>query len=104
MSASDWGNPLSLGSSEGFYYCTSGVELTSAPDAGGESTLIWGLFAEQERTATQRTTFSLARSVNGAQFEPNFEAERGTYVGARSRYVRSFGLDPQGFRRFVPSS
>ena len=109
VSASDWGNPLSLGSSisaflfgrdEGFYYRTSGVELTSAPDAGGESAFIWGLFAEQERTATQRTTFSLARSVNGAQFEPNIEAVRGTYVGGRARYLRTLGLDPQGFRLF----
>jgi hypothetical protein len=109
VSASDWGNPLSLGSSisaflfardEGFYYRTSGVELASAPDAGGESAFIWSLFAEQERTATQRTTFSVARSVYGTQFEPNFPAVRGTYVGARTRYLRTVGLDPQGFRLF----
>jgi hypothetical protein len=109
VSSSDWGNPLSLGSSvsaflfgrdEGFYYRASGVELTSAPDVGGESALTWGLFAERERTATQRTTFSLARSVNGAQFEPNIQAARGTYLGARARYTRTLGLDPQGFRLF----
>lgn len=109
VSASDWGNPLSLGSSisaflfgrdEGFYYRTSGVELTSSPDQAGESAFSWGVFAEQERTATQRTTFSLARSVNGAQFEPNFEAVRGTYLGARTRFTHSLGLDPQGFRLF----
>jgi hypothetical protein len=109
MSASDWGNPLSLGSSisaflfgrdEGFYYRASGLELTRTPDEGGESSLIWSLFAEQERTATQRTTFSLARSVSGAEFEPNFVAVRGTYAGARTRYLRTFGLDPQGFRLF----
>jgi hypothetical protein len=109
VSASDWGNPLSLGSSvsaflfgrdEGFYYRASGLELTRTPDAGGESTLILSLFAEQERTATQQTTFSLARSVAGAQFEPNFEAVRGVYVGARTRYLRTMGLDPQGFRLF----
>jgi hypothetical protein len=109
VSANDWGDPLSLGSSisaflfgrdEGFYYRTSGVELTSAPDAGGESAFTWGLFAEQERTATQRTTFSLARSVNGVQFEPNIQAVRGIYVGARTRFTRTLGLDPQGFRLF----
>jgi hypothetical protein len=109
VSASDWGNPLSLGSSisaflfgrdEGFYYRTSGVELASVPDAGGERAFLWGLFAEQERTATQRTTFSVARSVNGTLFEPNIEAVRGTYVGARASYLRSTGLDPQGFRLF----
>ncbi|HUQ46360.1 MAG TPA: hypothetical protein VM033_06900 [Gemmatimonadaceae bacterium] len=109
VSASDWGNPLSLGSSisaflfardEGFYYRASGAELTNAPDAGGESAFAWSLFAEQERTAAQRTTFSLARSVNGAQFEPNVEAVRGLYLGARTRHVRTLGLDPQGLRLF----
>jgi hypothetical protein len=109
VSASDWGNPLSMGSSisaflfgrdEGFYYRASGIELSSAPEQGGESAFSWGLFAEQERTARQRTTFSLARSVNGSQFEPNVDAVRGVYLGARSRYTRTFGLDPQGFRLF----
>ena len=110
VSANDWGNPLSLASSisafafgrdEGFYYRASGLELTRTPDTGGESTLITSLFAEQERTARQQTTFSLARSVSGAQFEPNVEAVRGIYVGARTRYLRSFGFDPQGFRLFT---
>jgi hypothetical protein len=109
VSASDWGNPFSVRSSisafafgrdDGFYYRASGVELTRAPDAGAESSLILSLFAEQERTATQRTTFSLARSVAGSQFEPNLQAVRGAYVGARTRYLRSLGLDPQGFRLF----
>lgn len=109
VSASDWGNPLSLGSSvsaflfgrdEGFYYRASGLELTRAPDAGSESALILTVFAEEERTATQRTTFSLARSVAGTRFEPNFQAMRGVYVGTRARYLRTFGLDPQGFRLF----
>jgi hypothetical protein len=108
-SASDWGNPLSLGSSisaflfgrdEGFYYRATGVELSNAPAEGGESALTYGVFAERERTAQQRTTFSLARAAYGAQFDPNFEAVRGIYVGGRTRYTRTFGLDPQGFRLF----
>jgi hypothetical protein len=106
-SASDWGNPLSLGSSisaflfgrdEGFYYRATGLELNNAPVEGGESALSYGLFAEQERTARQRTTFSLARAAYGTQFDPNLEAVRGIYIGARTRYMRTFGLDPQGFR------
>jgi hypothetical protein len=110
VSVNDWGNPLSLGSSlsaflfgrdEGFYYRTSGLELSSAPDTPGETAVTWGVFAEQERTATQRTTYSLARSVNGAQFQPNIAAVRGTYLGARTRYLHTFGLDPQGFRLFT---
>lgn len=109
VSANDWGNPLGFGSSisaflfgrdEGFYYRASGLELTSTPDTPAQSALSWGLFAEQERTATPRNTFSLARSIYGSRFEPNFEAVRGIYVGARTRYTHSFGLDPQGFRLF----
>jgi hypothetical protein len=108
-SANDWGNPLSLGSSisaflfgrdEGFYYRATGLELNNAPAEGGESALSYGVFAEQERTARQKTTFSLARAAYGTQFDPNLEAVRGIYLGARSRYLRTFGLDPQGFRLF----
>jgi hypothetical protein len=109
VSANDWGNPLSFGSSisaflfgrdEGFYYRASGLELTSTPDVAGASAFTWGLFAEQERTARQETNFSLAHATNGVDFVPNVEAAKGTYVGARTRYTRSFGLDPQGFRLF----
>ncbi|HEX6599351.1 MAG TPA: hypothetical protein VF034_08535, partial [Gemmatimonadaceae bacterium] len=109
VSANDWGSPLSFGSSisaflfgrdEGFYYRASGLELTSTPDVAGASAFTWGLFAEQERTARQETNFSLAHATNGVDFVPNVEAARGTYLGARTRYTRSFGLDPQGFRLF----
>jgi hypothetical protein len=109
VSANDWGSPLSLGSSisaflfgrdEGFYYRASGVELTSTPDVASASAFTWGLFAEQERTARQETNFSIAHETNGVEFVPNVEAAKGTYVGTRTRYTRSFGLDPQGFRLF----
>jgi hypothetical protein len=109
VSAGDWGNPLSLGSSisaflfgrdEGFYYRASGIELMSTPDEPSGGAFTWGLFAEQQRTARQRTTFSLARAVHGSAFEPNFEAERGVYYGFRSRWTNALGLDPQGFRLF----
>jgi hypothetical protein len=110
VSASDWGNPLTLGSSisaflfgrdEGFYYRASGLELTSVPDEVSGGAFIWSLFAEQERTAVQRTTFSLARVTHGSQFEPNFDAQRGVFVGARTRYTGTIGIDPQGFRLFT---
>jgi hypothetical protein len=109
VSANDWGNPLSFGSSisaflfgrdQGFYYRASGIELTSVPDVSSPSLLSWSLFAEQERTARQETTFSLAHAVNDVDFVPNVEAAKGTYVGARTRWLRSYGLDPQGFRFF----
>ncbi len=110
VSAGDWGNPLTLGSSisaflfgrdEGFYYRASGLELTSVPEVAAGGAFIWSLFAEQQRTATQRTTFSLAKVVHNSEFEPNFVAERGVYLGARTRYTGTLGLDPQGFRLFT---
>ena len=110
VSASDWGNPLTLGSSisaflfgrdEGFYYRASGLELTSMPDEAAGGAFIWSLFAEQERTAKQKTTFSIAKVVHGSSFEPNFEAQKAMYFGARTRYTGTLGLDPQGFRLFT---
>jgi hypothetical protein len=109
VSAGDWGNPLSTGSSigaflfgrdEGFYYRASGVELSRTPDERGPINLTWSLFAEQERNARQRTTFSLARAVRGSQFEPNIVTQRATYAGARTRITQTVGEDPQGFRLF----
>lgn len=109
VSANDWGSPLSLGSSisaflfgrdEGFYYRASGLELTSTPDIASASAFTWGLFAEQERSARKETDFSLAHATSSVDFLPNVEAAKGMYMGARTRYTRSFGLDPQGFRMF----
>ncbi|HVX40835.1 MAG TPA: ShlB/FhaC/HecB family hemolysin secretion/activation protein [Gemmatimonadaceae bacterium] len=105
VSASDWGRPLSFGSSfsalmfgrdEGFYYRASGVELggEQTPSFGGGADVTWRLFAEQQRTARVNTNFA----VNGADFPPNFVATRGAYAGAGARITREFGLDPQGFR------
>ena len=109
VSASDWGNPLGLGPSivafafgrdDGFYYRASGLELSRAPDQRGALNLTWSLFAEQERNAPQRTTFSLARVVSGREFEPNITTTSSLYAGARARIVQSIGEDPQGFRLF----
>ena len=110
VSASDWGNPLSLGSSisaflfgrdEGFYYRASGLQLSSIPDQVAGGAFVWSLFAEQERTARQNTSFSLARVVHGSAFEPNLEAVRGAFVGARTRYTNTIGEDPESFRLFT---
>ncbi len=107
VSAGDWGNPLSLGSSisaflfgrdDGFYYRASGLEFGSSPDEPGGSSLSWSFFAEQERSARQRTTLSLARVLNGSEFEPNLAAHRAIYGGARTRYIGTYGLNPQGLR------
>jgi hypothetical protein len=105
VAANDWGDPLSFGSSlgallwgrdEGFYYRSSGAELSGSGDRGVHFT--WRLFAEQQRTAALETQFSLANVVGNTTFGPNIEATHGTYVGSGLRLAHSYGLDPEGLR------
>jgi len=100
VSASDWGNPLSFGSSvsallfgrdEGFYYRASGAEL--AWSSQRFASLDWRLFGEQQRTAVQRTNYSF-----GPEFMPNIVAATGASFGGGVRWLRSTGDDPRGFR------
>jgi hypothetical protein len=109
VSASDWGNPLGLGPSivafafgrdDGFYYRASGLELSRVPDQRGALTLTWSLFAEQERNAPRKTTFSLAQAMGGSEFGPNITTTSSLYAGARTRLLQSIGEDPRGFRLF----
>ncbi|HEY5061501.1 MAG TPA: ShlB/FhaC/HecB family hemolysin secretion/activation protein [Gemmatimonadaceae bacterium] len=105
VSASDWGHPLSFGSSfsalmfgrdEGFYYRASGVEVGGdrQTSIGGGARLDWRAFVEEQRTAGVRTNFA----VDGADFPPNLVARRGTYVGVAGRVNHDYGLDPAGLR------
>jgi hypothetical protein len=103
VSANDWGNPLSFGSSvsaflfgrdDGFYYRASGAELLWTTERGLR--LDWRAFAEQQRAARQETSFSL-----GANFTPNIDAARGPSAGAAVRFLHTLGLDPRGFRMFT---
>lgn len=107
VSASDWGRPLSFGSSfsaflfgrdEGFYYRASGVELGGGQEAsfGGGTRLEWRGFLERQRNAAVNTTFAL----DGADFPANLVARRGTYAGFGTRISNSYGLDPNGLRVF----
>jgi hypothetical protein len=102
-SAGDWGNPLGFGSSvsaflfgrdEGFYYRATGVELTGSRNqsAGFE----WRAFAERHRSAAPEASFSL-----GATFGPNIVAVGSDYAGLAVRSIRSFGVNPHGFRAFT---
>jgi hypothetical protein len=104
VSASDWGNPLSFGSSlsnllwardEGFYYYATGAELgwTRASAAFGGARWDGRLFVERERAASQKTDISL-----GGDFIPNIKATTGTFSGGALRVEHNHGLDPQGFR------
>jgi hypothetical protein len=103
VSASDWGNPLSFGSSlsgllfgrdEGFYYRATGLSLGGRSETGmpGE----FSAFIERDRTADVSTTFGLM----SANVLPNLIAQNATFVGLRARIRGSHGLDPDGFRVF----
>jgi hypothetical protein len=103
VSVSDWGNPLSFGSSlsallfgrdEGFYYRTTGAELEWERNRG--ALLTWRIFAERQRTASVENDFSL-----GPKFIPNIAAHTGKYAGVATRLIHSVGLDPRGFRTFT---
>jgi hypothetical protein len=108
VSASDWGRPLSFGSSfsalmfgrdEGFYYRSTGAELTGSRAAsfGGGTRVEWRAFGEQERSAAVNTSFA----VNGGHFPDNLVARRGSYFGVGARLANTYGLDPAGFRLFT---
>ena len=103
VSASDWGNPLSFGSSlsaflfgrdEGFYYRATGAELEWERSQG--ALLTWRLFAERQRTASVENDFSL-----GPKFIPNIVSRTGQYAGFATRLIHTKGLDPNGFRVFT---
>ena len=105
VSASDWGHPLTFGSSfsalmfgrdEGFYYRASGVDLTRSLDGAfeGGMQMGWRLFAEEERTAAVKTNFA----VDGADFPANLVAQRGGYAGFAAHVDDEYGLDPKGLR------
>ena len=107
VSASDWGRPLSFGSSfsalmfgrdEGFYYRASGAELSGTREASldGGARVAWRAFAEWQRSAVVKTNFA----VNGADFPPNFIAQRGAFYGVGLRLQDQRGLDPRGLRMF----
>ena len=107
VSASDWGHPLTFGSSfsalmfgrdEGFYYRASGVDLTRTLDGafGGGAQMEWRLFAEQQRTAAVKTNFA----VNGDDFPANLVAQRGGYAGVSAHIDDQIGLDPEALRVF----
>jgi len=102
-SANDWGDPLSFRSSvpallfgrdEGFYFRSTGGELTWNTTRGPD--LDWRLFAERQITARQRTNFSI-----GGDFVPNISANEGTSAGGGVRFTHMFGDDPRGLRAYT---
>jgi hypothetical protein len=102
-SASDWGNPLSFGSSvsgllfgrdDGFYYRSTGVSVGGRSERGAPTEL--SAFIERDKTADVSTTFGL---TSGNDL-PNIVASNATFIGGRVRIRGSHGLDPNGFRVF----
>lgn len=108
MAATDWGSPLTFGSSlgallfgvdDGAYYRAGGVELAVEPARGGGSGIRF--FAERHRAAQRETHASLAYVVNDVKFQENIAATPGDFYGAAARFLQSYGLDPMGWRSQV---
>lgn len=105
--ANDWGDPFGLGGSisalvfgrdEGFYYRSSGAELTGTRASSPASTVTWRLFGERQRNAPVETQISLPNATRDARFEPNVEAITADEGGAAARLRAAHGLDPRGLR------
>jgi hypothetical protein len=106
-SANDWGDPFGLGGSisslvfgrdEGFYYRSSGAELTGRRVTSAATSVAWRLFAERQHNAPAETQVSLPNAFRGAEFEPNVKAVGATEGGAAARLRGVHGLDPRGLR------
>jgi hypothetical protein len=104
VSAGDWGNPLSFGSSfaaaafgrdEGFYYRAAGLQLYGRTEIG--TPVEWRFFLERQRTALATTTFALM----GDNALPNIVADEDTRPGVALRVRHTHGLNPESFRLFT---
>ncbi|MEO7966719.1 MAG: hypothetical protein ABIT38_22705, partial [Gemmatimonadaceae bacterium] len=104
----DWGSPLSFGASlgallygrdEGYYYRTTGAELTRTLVKGGGLTTRF--FVQRDGRADTGAAFNLSKAFGGgSRFSPNIRAERATLMGASLRQQFSHGVDPLGWRLF----
>ncbi|MBX6332783.1 MAG: hypothetical protein IRY91_13125 [Gemmatimonadaceae bacterium] len=105
VSASDWGDPFSFGSSvsaflfgrdDGSYYRSWGAELTGVRQSGAQ--LSWRLFAERQGNAPVETNVSLPNALHDHEFIPNVEAAPASAFGASLAFRDAYGLDPRGWR------
>ena len=108
VSANDWGNPLSFGSSfsalmfgkdEGFYYRSTGAEASWS--RGVDSKFEWRVFAEDQNAVAVNTQMSLAHRAGTDTFPPNISASPGVYIGSGMHIVHNHGLDPRRLRTFT---
>lgn len=104
----DWGSPLSFGASlgallygrdEGYYYRSTGAELTRTLARGGG--LSTRLFIQRDGRADANAEFNLSKAFGGgSRFSQNISAEESTILGAALREQFSRGDDPLGWRLF----
>ncbi len=103
--SSDFGSPLSFGTSvgallyardEGFYHRAWGGELTGKRAQGNG--WVWRLFAEQQWEAPVETRWSLFGGANDDRFLGNVAADKGWLYGGGLRWRGGRGLDPAGWR------
>lgn len=106
--ASDWGSPLSFGSSfsalvfgrdEGFYYRSTGGDVTVT--RGLTSRAEVRLFTDKQTTAVTETQFAFTHRSSTDTFPSNIVAMEGVFSGASLRLVHNHGRDPRGFRTFT---
>ena len=105
----EWGGGLSLGPSlpafiygrdEGFYYRTTGAELSERRERR-RGVLEYTLFLERQWTAGDTevvNTFSLARLIADRRFRRNIESEELSVTGVSGMYSRLLLDRPQGLR------
>ncbi len=105
----EWGGGLSLGPSlpafiygrdEGFYYRTTGAELSERRERR-RGVLEYKLFLERQWTAGDTevvNTFSLARLIADRRFRRNIESEDLSVTGVSGMYSRLLLDRPQGLR------
>lgn len=103
--SSDFGSPLSFGSSfgallyardEGFYHRGWGGELSGKRTQGNG--WVWRLFAEQQWEAPVETRWSLLGGANDDRFVGNVAADKGWLYGAGLQWRGNRGMDPTGWR------
>lgn len=105
----EWGGGLSLGPSlpafiygrdEGFYYRTTGAELSERRERR-RGVLEYTLFLERQWTAGDTdvvNTYSLARLIADRRFRRNIESEDLSVTGVSGMYSRLLLDRPQGLR------
>jgi hypothetical protein len=111
VASNDWGDPLSTGASisallfardDGFYYRTSGVDLSgSLQRVAHGAILTWRAFGERQDSTRLGTRISLAHIAGRGDFLPNVQALAGNFVGGAATIADAWGANPNGVQLAV---